>query len=303
MARRVVYLSGRIDHLLVSEARLRREEAKTILIPAGWDVLDPMRGKEEAVAPGELLDAEAVARMGLAPRALIDRDLDDIRRANIVLYLTADDLSWGSLFEVAYASMVAHTPVVAVGHSDSPWARHFISHFADTVAEACEFIIRYFERGYRLEDADTYAAYAAGLVDADGSVEIHRAAGAKKARFPSPSFRPIISVSNTNQTMLHLLQGRWGGRVEDHGPSPLGSKPVYAWRVDGKAFRQVAHAIRPFLAFKQEQLSLALAVSEEQARRGSRNRTKEEIEFETNAYRRVSELNSDKGVKHSTKEK
>ena len=152
MARRIVYLSGRMDGLSYEAASLARDRATELLLAAGWDVLNPMRGVSPATA---VIGDSTLVERELTDRAIIDRDQDDIRRANVLLYLTADDLSWGSMFEVAYAaSPAASTPVVAVATNTpgSPWARFHVSKFCPTVDAAVAFIIDYYDRGYQLDD-------------------------------------------------------------------------------------------------------------------------------------------------------
>jgi hypothetical protein len=134
-----------MDGLSYEAASVLRNRATELLTAAGWEVLNPMRGVSSSTT---IIGDSTLVERELTDRAIIDRDHDDIRRANVLLYLTADNLSWGSMFEVAYAaSPAASTPVVAVASTipASPWARFHVSKFCPTVEEAVAFIIDYYD--------------------------------------------------------------------------------------------------------------------------------------------------------------
>lgn len=141
----IVYLSGRIDHLTYEEAVAGRRKATEMLLNAGWDVLDPMRGKEA------LASAPLISATGLSDAAIVYRDLDDIRRADVVLVLTASEPSYGTLMEWGIAAHEFAKPVVAVDPlqraRQSPWCRYFTLHFADSIEDAVDWISSYLTHG------------------------------------------------------------------------------------------------------------------------------------------------------------
>jgi nucleoside 2-deoxyribosyltransferase len=153
--RRVVYLSGRIDQLGYAEAIRERQEAAEALLMVGWDVLDPTRGGVEDPKTGHFLDGTMTSGQNL-DAAIIFRDLDDIRRADVIMVLTASTPSWGTAMEWSYAAIALGKPVVAVDPEhkgrQSPWCRAHCLFFADTIAEAVEWINQFLDRGYRLDD-------------------------------------------------------------------------------------------------------------------------------------------------------
>ncbi len=155
MTRRVVYLSGRIEGLSYEDATADRNKAKDILSRYAWDVLDPMRNKESLKGQGEINDKLRSLDPSLTDAAIIFRDLDDIRRADVVIVLSGSHASWGTAMEWSYAAITLGKPVVVVDSEGtgrkSPWCRHHAVYFADSLDEAVIWIIRYLDRGYQLE--------------------------------------------------------------------------------------------------------------------------------------------------------
>jgi hypothetical protein len=154
--RRVVYLSGGIAGLTYEEATVARNLAKQQLADRGWDSLDPMRGKEILSSLKEIDEKEATRLLGVTPAAIIQRDFDDVRRADAVLVLSGDRASWGTAFEWAIAHFLLHKPIVVVCGRNSPtryhpWCAQMAAYFAETVDEAIDFLDRWFSRGYVLE--------------------------------------------------------------------------------------------------------------------------------------------------------
>lgn len=154
--RRVVYLSGRIAGLTYTEAVAKREEATKQLNELNWDVLDPMRGKE-ILSTLEFIDETKSKALlgGVTDAAIVQRDFDDVRRADAIIVLSGDEPSWGTAFEWSLAHFYFQKPVVVVCAKDSPtrqhpWCLSMSSYFAETVEEAITFIDRWLDRAYRL---------------------------------------------------------------------------------------------------------------------------------------------------------
>lgn len=157
--RRVVYLSGRIANCTYDEATAARNQAKTELLARGWDSLDPMRGKEILSSLRTIDEERASDLLGVTPAAIIQRDFDDVRRADALLVLSGHEPSWGTAFEWCIAHFMMHKPVVVVAPTDTeggratrahPWCKTMASYFAETVAEAIDFLDRWFDRGYSM---------------------------------------------------------------------------------------------------------------------------------------------------------
>lgn len=155
--RRVVYLSGGIANLSYEEATAARNESKAKLAERGWDSLDPMRGKEILSSLATMDEKKASDMLGVTPTAILQRDYDDVRRADALLVLSGDRASWGTAFEWAIAHFELRKPVVVVCAKDSPtrdhpWCKQMTSYFAETVDEAIEFLDKWFDRGYSLPE-------------------------------------------------------------------------------------------------------------------------------------------------------
>lgn len=168
--RRCVYLAGAIAGRTWEEASRDRDLAKRLLTAAGWDVLDPLRGKEILTTMDTIDERRAAELLGVTPEAIVSRDRDDIRRADVVLILSGDTPSYGTLFEWEFAHSLGK-PVVVVASSPEvrshPWCRTMASYFASTVEDGVRFIIEWLERGYALDDEDSRAlrAWMAGYVE------------------------------------------------------------------------------------------------------------------------------------------
>jgi nucleoside 2-deoxyribosyltransferase len=151
--RRVVYLSGNLSGRMFSAAAKERHAATLLLLERGWDVLDPLRGREILSTLATPMDGPEQERLlGATATALVQRDEDDIARADVVMILTGNHPSWGTAFEWYLAARVLHKPVVVVGtrHKDHPWCKHYAGYFAETIEEAVEFLDSFLDRGYRL---------------------------------------------------------------------------------------------------------------------------------------------------------
>ncbi len=157
MTRRVAYLSGSIAGLTYEAATEQRAKATELFRACGWDVLDPMRGKEILSSLKTIDESRSLELLGgLTPQAIVQRDFDDLRRADVMLVLSGEMASWGTAFEWAVAHFMLHKPIVVVVPQgaktrDHPWCKSMAAKFAETVEEAVDFINTWFDRGYGLD--------------------------------------------------------------------------------------------------------------------------------------------------------
>lgn len=142
--RRVIYLSGTIANLTYEEATSARNQTKELLAARGWDVLDPMRGKE-ILSTMKVIDEDQAKELlgGVTDAAIVQRDFDDVRRADAIIVLSGDKPSWGTAFEWSMAHFLFQKPVVVVCAANSttrahPWCKSMASYFAETVEEAVD---------------------------------------------------------------------------------------------------------------------------------------------------------------------
>jgi len=134
-----IYLSGKISP--GAKSTYYRKDVAQKLRNAGFHTLDPMRGKfKKKVKSWEEFN----------PSELVQRDVQDVLRAKVVLAVIMKDgrrQSFGTPCEVAIAWW-NHIPVVLVtddktlaGH---PWTRHLCSRIFDNIDDALNYIIDYY---------------------------------------------------------------------------------------------------------------------------------------------------------------
>ena len=157
MARKVAYLAGSISGLTYQEATATRNTIKQQLANLGWDSLDPMRGKEILSSLEAIDEQQSIRLLGVTDAAIIERDYDDLRRADVLLILSGDRPSWGTAFEWGIAHFQMRKPVVVICAPDSftrthPWCKLMASYFADSVEDAVDFLTHWLHRGYVLGD-------------------------------------------------------------------------------------------------------------------------------------------------------
>lgn len=101
---------------------------------------------------------------------------------------------------------------------------------------------------------DTEAAYAAGILDGEGSISLVRV---HKTRSPSPQ----VSVSSTDRELLNWLQERFGGTIVRKRTYKPHHSPSYDWKVTDRKALSVLACLRPFLVIRRkiERCDLLLA--------------------------------------------
>jgi hypothetical protein len=72
--------------------------------------------------------------------------------------------------------------------------------------------------------SDTEAAYAAGILDGEGSIALTRN---RKSRWPSPQ----VSVSSTDKELLVWLRSRFGGSIVIKKPRRSNHSVSYEWKL------------------------------------------------------------------------
>lgn len=95
---KTIYLAGPIAGLTLKEATYWRDTATEYLEPLGYTVLNPMRG----ITLSSSNDILGFSHGNLTPNEILERDLDDVREADIILTCISE-ISVGTLFELGYA--------------------------------------------------------------------------------------------------------------------------------------------------------------------------------------------------------
>jgi nucleoside 2-deoxyribosyltransferase len=116
-----------------------------------------MRGYQILSTLERIDEGEQVQKLlGVTDTAITQRDRDDIRRSDVLLIFSGDRATWGTAFEWEMAFNLGK-PIVVIAAKDNPtrkhpWCRTMCSYFAETIEEAVDFIDRWLDRGYQLDD-------------------------------------------------------------------------------------------------------------------------------------------------------
>lgn len=103
----------------------------------------------------------------------------------------------------------------------------------------------------------TVAAYAAGLIDGDGCIQVN-----KKKRIGWDYHSITVSVSQVSEDAVNWMFRNFGGRVNKFFSSKERRQPIYRWSADCKQAGFILQAILPFLVQKAERAKLAIQLQE-----------------------------------------
>lgn len=92
---------------------------------------------------------------------------------------------------------------------------------------------------------DTEAAYAAGILDGEGSILFTRI---HKTRWPSPA----VSVASTDRELLEWLRERWGGSIIRKRAYSARHTQSYAWSLTDRRALDFLRIVQPFLVIKRK---------------------------------------------------
>lgn len=105
--------------------------------------------------------------------------------------------------------------------------------------------------------AETDRAYAAGLIDGEGSIRI-----TNRGRFGGTTFRQgqytlMVEMSNTDHGMIEWMQAQFGGTVSYASPDPSrNAKEKWHWRVAANKALYCLDAVWPYIRTKKRQAQL-----------------------------------------------
>ncbi len=105
-------------------------------------------------------------------------------------------------------------------------------------------------------DMDTNYAWAAGFIDADGTITLKR-----YKRFGRIVYQPYITVAQADNAnhleSIEFLKELFGGSISHHTPKPPRT-PVHQWTIASQATQECIRKIRPFLRIKHTQADILL---------------------------------------------
>ena len=134
-------------------------------------------------------------------------------------------------------------------------------------------------------------AYAAGIIDGEGSIQIRRVIG--KNGEVSPRYDLTVKVSNTNPKMIEFLSVTFGGRSMLESMRGGKHRPVYRWNLVGERCQWFLKIIKPYMVCKQDQVDLAILFRSSfivRNRNPRRVLDQKIIEFRHDCYLKMKEL-------------
>lgn len=98
-------------------------------------------------------------------------------------------------------------------------------------------------------------AYAAGVVDSDGSIGVHRNSYAMRVRGDAGQmvYMPRVTVKQVTPQAVDLLYGMFGGHRYAGKPTATRGRPLIAWNAHSAIAARACEAMLPFLRIKREQ--------------------------------------------------
>ena len=127
-------------------------------------------------------------------------------------------------------------------------------------------------------------AYAAGLFDGEGCVDIYKASLSKASK--SPSFMLRVVITQKQGKIMNWLEDKFGGHVQmSHRKYNGKDNHIYRWDIRSQAAKRFLLLIQPFVIIKKQEVELAIEYEERKSKyletlkgkRGFRTLTAEEI--------------------------
>ena len=94
-------------------------------------------------------------------------------------------------------------------------------------------------------NCDIEAAYAAGILDGEGSISITRN---HSGRWPSPQ----VSVASNDRELLEWLRVRYGGTITTKQPRKPQHAVSYDWKLTDRRALRFLQIVRPYLVIERK---------------------------------------------------
>jgi hypothetical protein len=94
-------------------------------------------------------------------------------------------------------------------------------------------------------NCDVEAAYAAGILDGEGSISITRN---HSGRWPSPQ----VSVASTDRELLDWLRARYGGTITTKQPRKPQHSVSYDWKLTDRRALRFLQIVRCYLVIERK---------------------------------------------------
>lgn len=105
--------------------------------------------------------------------------------------------------------------------------------------------------------SSTDVAYAAGIIDGEGTISIHDAWQFRKDGTKRHYHHAFVKIANTNFALIRWFTERFGGiyyEIKGRG----NCKKWYSWQITGKSSIPILQAVLPYLVLKRRQAEIAL---------------------------------------------
>lgn len=149
-----MYLCGSVAGRSTKIIREERQHAATQIRARGMWPIDPLAAEYDNLKGRRSIQDD---QSGLSAAEIVRKDRFLIDNSALLLWLTADVASYGSLIEVGYA-WAKNIPIISVDASGlgrrSAFVSHISTHVADTLESALEWIERYLSVSELGGDAD-----------------------------------------------------------------------------------------------------------------------------------------------------
>lgn len=112
-----------------------------------------------------------------------------------------------------------------------------------------------------MSDRSHQVAYAAGVVDSDGYIGVHKAHGPEaRAKGWQITYQPRVQVKQVTPDAIELLLDLFGGHRYGGKPTAKRGRPLITWAVHSATAGRVCEELLPFLRIKRQQAENALEV-------------------------------------------
>ncbi len=93
--------------------------------------------------------------------------------------------------------------------------------------------------------SDVEAAYAAGILDGEGSISVTRN---HSTRWPSPQ----VSVASTDRELLGWFRERFGGSISTKQPRKANHSLSFDWKLTDRRALRFLQIVRPYLVIERK---------------------------------------------------
>lgn len=131
----------------------------------------------------------------------------------------------------------------------------------------------------------TDLAYTAGIIDGEGCISIYHF----KSKTSSRGYALVleVSVTNTNEWLIHWLHFTFGGNVGPMKSKRPRSRDAFYWRLLSKKAAEFLDLIMPYLKIKKPQAEIGIKFQEHHSKHKGRGHSKTQEDWIVEEAERV----------------